>query len=245
METINIQTTQNIDLNYDLAGVGDRLIAALIDMAIQIGYVLASLVIFSFLGEIGFDSSTSILVLLYLPLFVYEVLLESLYNGQTFGKRARNIRVINIDGSESSIGSYIIRWLFRLIEITLTMGSVALITLIISRKGQRLGDMAAGTTVVRIKKRMRLEDTILTNVDEDYSPVFRDSVKLSDKDVETIKEVLMAKPEDDRHGIIKVEFIKKTAAIIKKKLNIDDNMESRTFLNTIIKDYNYLKGRVS
>ncbi len=245
METINIQTTQNINLKYDLAGVGDRLIAAVIDVAIQIGYVLASLILISWLGNLDIESSSALMVLLYLPLFFYEVVLEIFYNGQTFGKRIRNIRVIKLDGSEASIGSYIIRWLFRLIEITLTSGSVALITLIISGKGQRLGDMAAGTTVVRIKKRIRLEDTILTNVDESYSPLFREAINLSNQDIETIKEVLKAKPEEDRHGIIKMEFIKKTATIIKRKLNIDDKMESRLFLNSIIKDYNYLKGRVS
>jgi len=245
METIKIQTTQNIDLNYDLAGVGDRLIASLIDVAIQIGYVFASMILISLLGNIGIEGGPIASSIIFLPLFVYDVVLESFYNGQTFGKRARNIRVIKLDGSEASIGSYLIRWLFRLIEITFSAGSIALMTLIVSGKGQRLGDMAAGTTVVRIKKRMRLEDTILTKIDDDYSPVFREAVSLSDKDIETIKEVLRSKPEDDRHGIIKVEFIRKTAHIIKKKLSIEDAMESRVFLNTIVKDYNFLKGRVS
>ena len=245
METIQIQTTQNIELNYDLAGVGDRLIATVIDVAIQIGYALASLILMGMLEIFNTGSSPVFMVLLYLPIFFYDVVLESLYNGQTFGKRVRDIRVIKIDGREASIGSYIIRWLFRLIEITLTGGSIALLTMIINGKGQRLGDMAAGTTVVRIKKHIRLEDTILTNVDENYLPTFQEAVLLSDKNIETIKEVLRAKPEEDRHGIVKMEFVNKTAGIIKKKLNITDNMESQTFLNRIIKDYNYLKGRVS
>ncbi|KAA3609923.1 MAG: RDD family protein [Calditrichaeota bacterium] len=245
METINIQTTQNIDLNYDLAGVGDRMIAILIDIAIQGGYLLSALILIGFLDDFGIEASAAVMFILYSPIFFYEVVLESFYNGQTFGKRARNIRVIKLDGSEASMGSFIIRWIFRLIEISATGGSVALITLIISGKGQRLGDMAAGTTVVRIKKRIRLEDTILSQVDEDYKPVFGEAADLSDKDIETLKEVLRAKPEEDRHGIIKMEFIKKTATIIKKKLSIENDMESRLFLNTIIKDYNYYKGRVS
>jgi uncharacterized RDD family membrane protein YckC len=244
MENIQIQTTQNIALNYELAGVGDRLIAAVIDGAIQVGYIIALALLLSFLADFGIEPGIFVGILFYLPVFLYDVILETFYNGQSFGKKVRNIRVINLDGTEASVGSYIIRWLFRLLEITLSMGSVALITLIISGKGQRLGDMAAGTTVVRLKKRIRLEDTILAETDADYTPVFREATNLSDRDIETIKEVLKAQPEEDRHGIIKTAYIKKTATIIKNKLAIANTMESRTFLNTIIKDYNFLNGRV-
>ncbi|MCB0281832.1 MAG: RDD family protein [Calditrichaeota bacterium] len=244
MQTIKIKTTQNIDLDYDLAGVGDRMIAVLIDIVIQAGYVLTMFVFTGVLQGAGLTIGTVGFIILYLPVFLYEVLTETFFNGQTPGKKARNIRVINLDGTEPSVGNYIIRWIFRFIEITASMGSIALLTLLINGRGQRLGDMAAGTTVVRTKQGMRLEETIISEIDENYTPTFAEAVNLSDQDIEIVKEVLRSQPEDDTHGIIKIGLIKKSASLIQKKLNINSSMDSRRFLKTIIDDYNYLKGRI-
>lgn len=244
MQTIKIKTTQNIDLDYDLAGVGDRMIALLIDIIIQAGYVLIVFILTGILQGAGIPMGTVGFIILYLPVFLYEALTETLFNGQTPGKKARSIRVIKLDGSEAGLSSFIIRWIFRLIEITASMGSIALLTLLINGRGQRLGDMAAGTTVVRTKRSMRLEETIVSEIDENYTPIFREAVSLTDQDIEIIKEVLRSKPEDDPHGIIKIGLIKKSAFLIQKKLNINSGMDSRRFLKTIIDDYSYLKGRI-
>ena len=94
------------------------MIALIIDVFIQIGYSLGILIITGSLQSFGITVGTVGFVIFYLPVFLYEVLTETFFNGQTFGKKARNIRVIKLDGSEATVGNFIIRWLFRFIEIT-------------------------------------------------------------------------------------------------------------------------------
>lgn len=238
MDSFTINTTHNVEISYELAGVGDRAIAAFIDLFIQIGYAIF---IYVLNGILNFGQSLIFLnFLVFAPIFAYEVLLESSNHGQTFGKYMRNIRVVDVNGGEPAVNSIVIRWLFRLFEISMCMGSIALITFIINGKGQRLGDIAAKTTVVKSKKPVKLEETILTKVEDDYKPLFPEAKNLTGKDVEIIKEVLKTKPEEDRHGILKHNLIKKTKNVLQKKLKIESDLEPHFFLRTIIKDYNYL-----
>ncbi len=244
MEKIAISTTQNIDIEYEIAGVGDRLIAALIDLFILVGYLIFSFSLIGIFGIVGVEPGTIIFIVMYLPVFVYEVLFESLMNGQTLGKRIRGIRVLSLDGSEAGTGSFIIRWVFRFIEIYASFGSIALVTLILSKKGQRLGDMAAGTAVVKIRNSSSLDETILTNLDNNYTPLFPQASELDHSDVEIIKEVLNTRPEDDVHGTLRNELMRKTRKAIENKLKISSEIDNKSFLSSILKDYNYYKGRV-
>ncbi|HEV8538676.1 MAG TPA: RDD family protein [Bacteroidota bacterium] len=243
METISIPTTQNINLEYDLAGVGDRVIAFLFDALAQGAYG-AVIVLGVTLSGIGEFLEPWMWIGMYLPIFVYEVVMESFFKGQTLGKMVRGIRVIQINGAEPTIGSYILRWLLRLVEITFCGGSIALIVLLINGRGQRLGDLAAGTTVVRMRRKVTLGETLLTAVPEAYKPVFREAALLSDRDIETIKEVLLASPKDDYYAEIRIKLQYKTKAIIERKMGIQSTMIPRKFLETVLADYNYLKGRM-
>ena len=148
MQSVEVRTAQNVKIRYEAASIGDRIVAFFLD-----GIVLVAITV----GLSGLVSSmeatlpVSVSVLLFLPLMMYHLLMEVFFNGQSIGKKTLNIKVVKLDGSRPSLGAYVIRWLFRILEITTFTGVLALIVILVNGKGQRLGDIAAGTTVVKIR----------------------------------------------------------------------------------------------
>lgn len=245
MMTVKIHTAQNVDIEYEIANVGDRILAYLVDALIIIVYSIALIFIFKFLNDSGFELGGIFWLLFFLlPFMLYDLICEIFLNGQSIGKQVRKIKVVKLDGSQPTVGGYLLRWLFRLIDISLSYGSVALLTILITGKGQRLGDIAAGTTVVKLKPRTKFGDTIFAKVDEDYSPVFNQAVELDDKIIATVKEVLDVTVEEDRHNVISFNLAKKTKLAVENKMGVQSGLPSRTFLQTVLKDYNYLKGKL-
>ena len=113
MQKIKIQTTQNVAIEFVLAGLGSRILAYLIDSLIVGVYLIA--VFWGYLSTIDSEPSTVILILLFLPSFLYHLLCETLLNGQSVGKRQMNIRAVRLDGSPPGFSAYLPRWLLRLI----------------------------------------------------------------------------------------------------------------------------------
>jgi uncharacterized RDD family membrane protein YckC len=235
---VQIQTTQNVDIEYDLAGIGERVGAGVIDMLIQIGYVVGVIIIATSVlssSDLDSDFMTIVMVVLYLPLFFYHLLCEIFLNGQSFGKKAVSIKVVRTDGTQPGISAYLLRWLIGLIETSpLSFGMIAIITILVNGKGQRLGDIAAGTTVVKIKPAVTLDQTIFAQVDEDYTPTFHQVTRLSDQDVATIKEVLESREQRD-NPVVLGTLVRK----VKEVLGVESDMTPVKFLRTVIKDYNY------
>ena len=149
MQTIRIQTTQMIELEYELAGVGERAVAYLFDILIYAAYGVA----IAYLNEqVGWIKGWWSLIITAIPVLFYQLLCEIFLHGQSLGKRMRNIRVISLDGAQPSLGQYLLRWLFRILDTMSTSGCVAVVTVSVSRNAQRIGDMVAGTTVVRTRR---------------------------------------------------------------------------------------------
>lgn len=235
MESIGINTSQNIQIRQSLAGVGTRLVAIIIDFAILGAYSFIMAITTASLGI----SSMALSVLLYtLPWLVYFPLLETYMNGQTIGKRSMNIRVVKVDGSQAGASAYILRWLLGMIEFTLGGGGVALLLIMFTQKGQRLGDMAAGTTVVREARdlqELKRDLKTMDDVDENYEPVFHDARKLNDQDLRLIKEALRA-----FRGSGVREPMERLQKVLEQKMDLDDsNMHPIKFLETLLKDYTY------
>lgn len=246
MQTIEIETTQNVKIEYPIASVGDRVVAGLIDYLIMIGYFIGA--IFVYLALINWTENTpfsfpvAYFVILYLPVFFYHFLCETFLNGQSFGKKIMKMRVVKIDGSQAGIGSYLLRWLIAPFDIYFTYGSVGLITMLINGKGQRLGDLAANTTVVKLKTEVKLEDTILRATPANYNVQFPLVGALSDKDISIVKEVidLNFKHPD---ALMYQQIISKTKAAIENKLRVKSEQHPLYFLDTVLKDYNYLHNQ--
>lgn len=191
---IEVQTAHNVSLTLEPAGLGDRLLAYLIDMLVQIAYVITLAVAFGLLGsllDITFPGAVYV-GLIGVPLLVYFPVFEIALDGQTPGKKARSIRVVRLDGQPPSARDYLIRWALGFVDFTLSSGAVAVAAIALSDRSQRLGDMAAGTTVVSSQPRARLSDTLYERIEEPEPVTYPAAAGLRDDDVRLIRDAVHA-----------------------------------------------------
>ena len=235
MDTLKIDTSQNIDIEQPIASIGERIAAMLLDFLFMLSYIA----IFAIIAG-GFHYSWMLLVV-YLPVVFYSLISELSMNGQSWGKKILKIKVIKMDGTPTSFSSYFLRWITQLVEVFAFLGSIATITIILNRKGQRLGDIAANTTVIRLRNR-NFKGTIFTQIPDNYSVVYPEITKLSTEDIYTIKEVLELL-NSTKNQSQTVVILTKTRQVIERKLNIQSNQDTVRFLQTIISDYNFINSR--
>ena len=242
MSELLINTTQNVNINFKAASVGERMLASFLDFLIKIAYVIVVFsVVFYLLGlseimsEMDNWSQGAIIILFFFPVMIYTVTLESIFEGQTIGKKLIKIKVVKIDGYQAGFGDYLIRWIFRIVENNMLSGLIGLIAMIVSDKVQRLGDMAAGTAVITLKNDVTINSTILVNINEGYVPTYPLVIKLSDNDMRIIKETFqIARPNGDFETIRKLCMKIEMVTGIKNQSGIDAD-----FIQTILKDYNF------
>lgn len=239
MDNIRIQTTQNVEINYEVASIGDRILATLLDYLFFLAYFL--LVIFiGVLTKGRLYDSIAVVSLIFLPILFYDLLCETFLQGMSFGKMIMKIKVVKIDGTQAGFGAYLLRWLLRIVDTRILSGVVALITILINGKGQRIGDIAARTTVIKLKQKVQLNDTIYNKVKTDYQVIYPQVSKLSDSDVAIIKDVVKVCIATNNH-----EALVKLAAKTKATMGIVTNVPDAQFLTTVLNDYNYIGGAVS
>ncbi len=236
METIQIETHQHVNMEYPIAGVSDRVLAGIVDFCIIITWELFAMLTTVFLGPFS-------LVLILLPIFLYDLIMELAFDGQSLGKKMMAIKVIRMDGVQPSVSSYLIRWMFRLIDIGISGGSVAVVTILINGKGQRLGDIAAGTTVIKLKSAQDLKYSVFTPVDENRVVRFPQAVNLSETEIETIREVMYL-PADRNNRATKIKMTQTLKTNLERKLGITSDLLPELFLSELVKDYNSLKGKL-
>lgn len=150
---LEVETPDHVVLRYDLAGAGNRGFAAVVDFLLALVIVFTANLILSWVGL--FNQATfavvggiTLIVTLVL-IWAYFILLEWLWNGQTIGKRMYRLRVINEDGSPAQFTAVLIRNLLRLVDFLPAFYGLGVLVIVLSPKSQRLGDLAAGTYVVR------------------------------------------------------------------------------------------------
>jgi uncharacterized RDD family membrane protein YckC len=242
MSELSINTTQNVKINFIAASVGERLGAFFIDLFIVICYITAlSIIIFDWLQldrlMVNLDgwSRGAIFLLLYSPVIVYSLVLESVFEGQSLGKKLLKIKVVKIDGYQAGFGDYLIRWFFRVIDFFTFFGLPGLITVITSQKSQRLGDMAAGTAVITLKNKINISHTILEDIGEAYVPTYPLVIKLSDNDMRIIKETYQKAAAKNDHEVI-YKLVAKIESVTGIKNQSGNNSD---FIRVILKDYNF------
>ncbi|WP_289665848.1 RDD family protein [Flavobacterium panacagri] len=242
MSELSINTTQNVKINFIAATVGERLGAFFIDFAIIISYwYTISLVVFDLLqvNRLMFNldgwSKGAIYLIIYSPIIVYSLVLESVFEGQSLGKKLVKIKVVKIDGYQAGFGDYLIRWFFRVIDFFSLFGLPGLITVITSEKSQRLGDMAAGTAVITLKNKINISHTILEEIGEAYVPTYPLVIKLSDNDMRIIKETYQKAEAKNDHEIL-YKLVSKIESVTGIKNQSGNNSD---FIRVILKDYNF------
>ena len=232
MQKISIQTTQNVRIEYVLAGIGDRILAYLIDILIIIAYATVLGLLFNALSV---EPSVTVVVLLALPAFLYHLLCEMFLDGQSVGKRQMKIKVVKLDGSSPGLGAFLMRWILRLIDLNMFGGGIAVLCIAITTHDQRLGDLAAGTTVVKVRGQ---ETTPVFAVDDDYQPTYQEVTRLTDADIDTIQRVIKAHRDSGN-----TEPVRLTADKVQQTLGVQSDMRPLQFLFTIVRDYKHLTSQ--
>lgn len=235
MSKISILTPQNIELEYDLASVGDRIVATIIDRLILIAYAIVLVVIASQSKFTG-DIMQLYIFVATLPAMFYSLLCEIFMNGQTIGKRVMKIKVISINGNQPTFSQYLMRWLFRIIDLWMTSSILAVVMVAVNDKRQRLGDIVAGTTVIKTEPRTTINETLYVPVAEtNYKATYPEVINLKDSDIQLVKEVIM-----NVHKSSNTMLAYQTMQKIETVLNIKSQHEPLTFLYAVLSDYNHL-----
>lgn len=260
MSLIQINTPFNIDLEFEIAEFHKRLLAYIIDFLLLVFYLFCM----KELLYTGLDLERSEVVgldilIISMPMFLYSLCTELWMKGQTVGKKVLGIRVISLEGGEPTFGQYLTRWITRVWEwpflfgymaystlsipiytlITAFLGVIVVIIVAVNSKSQRLGDMAANTAVVNTSTSFTLADTVFMHVtNTDYKVMFPEVMRLSDRDINTVKSVL-------NHAIKKGNFdmCNRVAMKVQDVLKINTNMYANDFLEKLLEDYNYLATR--
>lgn len=232
MQAVSIQTSQNIQLEYPLAGIGDRILAFVIDAVIIISFIFITNII---LGAFGISMSMAMNVMLSIVAYLYRLVSEVFFNGQTVGKRALHIKVVKLDGSVPSFSAYFLRWLMEPIDFFI-MG-LGVVFIILSKNGQRVGDLLAGTTVVKMKKITATNvrnKVIMETVDENYVPKIPEAAQLADNEIRLIKDALSVFRDGAKEKPLLLIEEK-----LKEKYNIQSDMPTVKFMYTLLRDHTY------
>lgn len=245
---VGIETSQHVKLNYEPAGIGERVLAFLLDAFFLGVYYFVVIWILGLVVQNGGVAEISKLpgwipvVFIMLPMMLYHLLMEVLWKGYSLGKKVVGIRVVKIDGSRADLSGYLLRWLFRLFEITMTSGVVAFVTVLLNGKGQRLGDIVGKTCVIKERRKVKLDQTLFAEIEDEYKPVFSQVVELDDKDVRIVREVLDSRKNYDHDTWF--TMLQRTRKLVEDKLGITRNeMKADEFLRTVIRDYNAVHGK--
>lgn len=236
MQAVSVQTTQNIQLEYPLAGIGERMLAFLLDILIMFSFIA---IVAAILSIPGFDTPDFLIWIVVIIAFLYRFFAEMFFNGQTVGKSVVKIKVVKIDGTPPSVANYLLRWLLEPVDFFIV--GLAVVLIILNKRGQRLGDMLAGTTVVKVKRITAANvrnKAIMQPVDDDYVPVYSEAGNISDHDIRIIKDALSAYREDAAHKAVSALEQK-----LKEKYDIQSEQPTVKFLYTILRDHTYYVSR--
>ncbi|MBV8159362.1 MAG: RDD family protein [Acidimicrobiia bacterium] len=143
-----------VPLDLETAGLGSRFLGVVVDWAIQ-GVALVVLLIIAANSSFGWLGTTVVLLLVFLVLWGYPIALETLWRGRTVGKAALGLRVVTKEGGQIGFRHAAIRAALGLVDFALTSGAVAVICVLLTPQNQRLGDLAAGTLVLRERTGLR------------------------------------------------------------------------------------------
>jgi uncharacterized RDD family membrane protein YckC len=240
MRTLEVKTTQNVSISYELASARDRAFAFILDLIFKGTILFLLLLIWQAMPRF-FTRATEefFLYLVYIPVaFMSMLIMEITMKGQTWGKKLLKIQVIKLTGKQPDFYDYLLRWCFRLIDVFSATGVPALILISSTEYGQRLGDMVANTTVVKVQTKLNvsLQDVLKIDDLSRYKPVYEGIRNFSEDDVLLLKLCLdrALKYPNTAHK----EALERAVTVMKEKLGIEETVQDPVvFLRTLIRDY--------
>lgn len=243
MKSIDITTTQNVTIEYEHASLRERILAYLLDaLILTVGYFMFVLLLKAIFGNGLFSGVSDFAIVWLSPIavfFLYNILFEIWNGGQTPGKKAMNIKVIRLDGKDPEWGDVVLRSILHLVDSLASAGVIGLLLIKTTGKCQRLGDMAANTTVIRLfasRFLFRLEDILSISSLETYTPIYPQVRTLSERDMIFIKNALTRYQNfpNNAHYNVVVDLSSYVAPL----LQLDHSPNNRVeFLKTLLRDY--------
>lgn len=239
MKTIDIRTTQNVTISYELAGVQERLLAFILDTIIKAIFVGLCAFIVAMITSGNEDVMFFLFFVVLLPINTfYTLAFEVLMNGQTPGKRMMKIKVIRLNGKQPVFYDHMIRWTFRILDIYFSVGVLASMLIVSTEHAQRLGDMTSNSTVVKINSRsaISLSDILKIDTRQNYVPKYPGIGSFSESDILLIKDTIerFQKYKNTAHR----EAVLLLSQNLSEKLGITEKHPDKiAFLKTLIKDY--------
>jgi uncharacterized RDD family membrane protein YckC len=251
MPLVKLDTGFNIEVEFGVAAFFKRFVAWLIDV---LACWLLTKAMASMLGIESFFVWTNTWnltgLLASLPVLFYHLVSELTLNGRSLGKIAMKCRVVTEDGGQPNVGQYLIRWVFRIIDlpywipIAAAIGAMpwwtvpllfsGVLSVMVTSKSQRLGDIVAGTILIDTSNKASWEDTVFTELSNDYKPRYPQVMQLTDRDINTLKNIIETVRKKNDH-----EMARRIAERIQSKVNIESDQYALEFLETLLTDYNY------
>ena len=261
MTNLTVKTSFNTTLSLESKTLGRRILAYFLDILFIFLYMFLMV---RLLGAFDYDFFTAygddlnsvlwgIQSIIILPAMFYTLISETASGGYTLGKYIAGIKVVKIDGFQPSFVDYFIRWIFRMVDIysliivslaineivamvfsIYSLGLVGLIAIVQSKHRQRIGDMVAGTAVIRSKVKQNIGITILKELSDDYEPKYAQVIKLSDNDARIIKETY-----DNAVQLNDTKLIKRLVKRLEEIMEIEAEGDPRAFIRDVLKDFNF------
>ncbi len=243
LEKLNIDTPEQIALEFSLASIGSRFLALAIDTSIQVALaiLLFGLVVFgAWIASMALErGSPWLLAALILGLFViyygYFAAYEIAWNGQTPGKRLIGLRVIHATGRPLSPFEAILRNIVRVIDQFPGIYAIGIVAVFLSDRSQRLGDLAAGTVVVHERPGAKRLDEITRDAPPPSIDTRHGASALTQEEISVIELFLRRRTELD--GLARVRTAKHIADRIRGRLEIRSEIENERLLEEVVAEY--------
>lgn len=242
MKSIEITTTQHVTIEYELARLRERALAWFMDlMLVLLAYfVLLQLLNLIFGGIFsGNISDTAVFLLPFLGFFLYHIFFEIWNIGQSPGKMAMGIKVVRLDGEDPEWSDVVLRAVLHLVDSLFSFGVIGAVLIKTTGKSQRLGDLAANTTIIRIRgaaHQFLLADILGISTLENYQPTYPQVRALSERDMIFIKNVLSRRQRYPNRA--HQEVLEDLVTHLMPLLGIERRpANSIEFLRTLLRDY--------
>lgn len=245
MATANIITGQFVKLEQTPATIADRIVGRIIDGTAILLYFIALIYMMSSIADLSITESPGITAAFYilvtLPIWAYSLLCESLFRGQTLGKFIMKTRVVMADGARPTLGALLIRWLMEIFDVYFSF--VGIIPIIVTRRHQRFGDLAAGTMAIKEPdmREMHISLSEFAYARPDYQPTYINAQRLTIAQADVIADVIAR--IDKTHTVDRKKLLKLSAKV-EKVLSLPNQEKPLSFLRTVLNDYRFYAAQI-
>ena len=241
LDKLSIDTPEQVALDFALASVGSRFLALAVDTLLQAAatvlLILAAIAVVA-VARLNFQAMApwmlAVLFLVYFLIYnAYFAVFEALWNGQTPGKRMIGLRVISVSGRPISVFEAILRNVVRIADQLPGIYAIGIVSVFVTERNQRLGDLAAGTVVVH--ERAVESDDLGLRLEPPASPTHHGASKLLPEEVAVIELFLRRRGQLD--AFARSRKAGQVAERIRARLGISDKSPDEPFLEEVLSEY--------